>query len=339
MRRRSFLLSSLAVSLRAQTSGGIRIGFLGGSHSHAEGKLKVIRNNPAYTLAGIHETDPALRARFEKAGLRLLSLDELLDDKSIVAIAVESGVPDHARHARLALRAGKHVHVEKPPAIDVESFRELLGLAAEKRLVLQMGYMWRHHPGINTALEAARKGWLGEIYLVRGIINTLLPADRRPELAAFHGGQMFELGPHLIDPMIRLLGRPDRVTPLLKKQGSYADHLKDNTVAVFEFPRALGIISSATLQPGAGQHRAFEILGTNGTAVVRPIEPPVLAIDLAKAAGPHAAGMNKVPLPSYTRYIDDFIEFAAAVRGEKPLAVSPEEDLLVQEALVRASEM
>jgi hypothetical protein len=44
-------------------------------------------------------------------------------------------------------------------------------------------------------------------------------------------------------------------------------------------------------------------------------------------------------MPSCTRYIEDFIEFAAAVRGEKPLGAAPEEDLLAQEALVRASEM
>lgn len=330
-----------AQSLGPAQSGGkpLRIAFLGGSHSHAGGKLKVVQNSPLYELAGMWEPDSDLRARYEKAGVRMLSLDALLGDKSIEVIAVESAVRDHAAHGRLALEAGKHIHLEKPPALDVESFRSLLALAEQKRLVMQMGYMWRYHPGINAALGAAREGRLGEVYLVRGLINTLIEPERRPELAQFRGGQLFELGCHLIDPMVRLLGRPERVIPVLKHHGRHSDHLADNTVAVFEFPGALGVISSATLQPGAGRHRAFEIFGTNGTAVVRPVEPPSLAIDLAEAAGPYKAGPQSVPMPRYERYVDDFVELAAAVRGEKALGVTPAEDLLVQEALVRASGM
>ncbi len=45
----------------------------------------------------------------------------------------------------------------------------------------------------------------------------------------------------------------------------------DNTVAVFEFPNALGVLTSATLQPRSGNQRSFEILGTNGTAILKPI--------------------------------------------------------------------
>jgi hypothetical protein len=46
-----------------------------------------------------------------------------------------------------------------------------------------------------------------------------------------------------------------------------------------------------------------------------------------------------VPLPKYRRYVDDFVELAAAVRGETKLPVTFEEELLVEEALLRASGM
>ena len=113
---------------------------------------------------------------------------------------------------------------------------------------------------------------------------------------------LFELGSHLIDVLVRLMGRPGRIVSTLKTHGPFRDHLEDNTVAVFEFPRALGIISAATLQPDAGRHRSFEVLGTKGTAIVQPIEPPGLTIDLSKAAGPYHAGVNEVRLPTYRRY-------------------------------------
>lgn len=340
MNRRRFLFAALSVPLAAGSQEArLRIAFLGVSHSHAWDKVKVVQESPRYELAGVWDEDPKLRAQYQSAGVALLSRDQLVRDKSIQVIAVESAVPDHAAHARLALQAGKHTHLEKPPADNLETFRELVALAERNKLLMQVGYMWRYNPAINAALEAARKGWLGNIYLVRGAMNTLIGAERRPEWALFHGGQMFEQGCHLIDPMVRLMGRPDKVTPFLRKHGDFNDKLADNTVAVLEWGRALGIVSSSTLQPGAGPHRFFEILGTNGTVVVRPIEPPALHIDLAKAAGPYQATSQSVPLPPYRRYVGCFEELAVAIGHGRPLSVTLQEDLLVQETLMRACEM
>jgi predicted dehydrogenase len=340
MNRRIFLSSALAAPLATQAAAPrIKIAFLGVSHSHASEKVKVVRENPSLELAGIWEEDAKLHEPYQKSGVPILPREQLLNDRSIQVIAVESGVKAHAEQARLALEAGKHIHLEKPPADNLKEFRGLVALARQKRLLVQMGYMWRYHPGINAALEAARKGWLGDVYLVRGTMNTLIGADRRPEWALFHGGQMFEQGCHLIDPMVRLLGRPQKVTPILRRHGAFNDNLADNTVAVFEYPRALGLIMSSVLQPGATQHRAFEIFGSNGNAVVRPIEPPILQIDLATPAGPYQARTQTVQLAPFRRYVGDFAELAEAVRLKRPLAVTPEEDLLVQETLLRASEM
>jgi hypothetical protein len=90
---------------------------------------------------------------------------------------------------------------------------------------------------------------------------------------------------------------------------------------------------------GAGQYRSLEFYGTEGAAVVQPIEgPPTLCIDLTAAAGPYQAGPQTQSF-SYTRYVDDFVELAAAVRGERHLRITPEQDLLVEETLLRASGM
>ncbi len=353
MNRRAFLKSGLAMTALAAVpelvhaaaenvvpAAGkprIRIGLLGGVHSHALGKAQVLLESADYELVGVCEENKAALAQYEKLGLHAMSQEQLLGAAEV--LAVESAVQDHARHAKLVLLAGKHLHLEKPPAETLASFQELVSLAKEKRRLMQMGYMWRYNPGINAALEAARKGWLGEIYLVRASINTGLAAERRPEWARFKGGVMFELGSHLIDPVVRLLGRPVEVTPLLKKHGDFPDNLADNTVAVLEFPKATAVISAATLQPGAGPHRFFEILGTNGTAVVKPIEPPALLIDLEKAAGPYTAKSQTVKLPAYRRYMDDFAELASAIRGERSLSVGPDADVLVQETLLRACDM
>jgi predicted dehydrogenase len=351
MNRRSFLKSSVAASALAllpknslaaesagqQPSRRIKIGFLGASHSHASEKVRIAQSSAAFDFVGICDETSSVRQRYRDSKIRFISQDQLLQEAEVVAI--ESEVKDHAKHGKLALEAGKHVHLEKPAADTFDGCKELIALARAKRRLLQLGYMWRFHPGINAIMEAARQGWLGEIYLVRGTINTLIAAEQRPTWAPFPGGTMFELGCHLIDPLIRLMGKPTNVTTALRKQGAFTDDLVDNTVALFEFPKALGTITSATLQPDAGNNRSFEVLGTNGTAKVSPIEPPTLRIHLSKAAGPYAAGTQTIALPSYRRYAPELAHLAEAILEEKPLNVTLDEELLVHEALLRACAM
>ncbi|HEY0550509.1 MAG TPA: Gfo/Idh/MocA family oxidoreductase [Verrucomicrobiae bacterium] len=341
MNRRQFIISTAALTAgvppltSALPRTKIRIGFLGGAHSHALEKWKTVRALDQYEPVGLCEESPQVREPFLKLGAKFLSREELFARCEV--IAVESAVRDHSRDARLALEAGKHVHVEKPPAVTLSECHDLVQLAREKKLLLQTGYMWRFHPGINRAIEAAQRGWLGDVFLVRGTINTLVDAKRRPEWAEFKGGTMFELGCHLIDAVVRTLGKPEKVTPHLQRRGG--DDLADNCVTVLEFAKAQAIVTSTTVQPNAFAHRFFEILGTNGTARVQPIEPPTLTFDLAKAAGPYPAGAQHIELPAYQRYRPEFTELAASIRNDKPLSFSLGTELLVQQTLLRACEM
>ena len=341
MDRRTFLASALfgAAARPARAATPIGVALLGASHSHAVGKAKALLESDDYALAGFWEADDAAAARVEALGVRRLSREALFARPEIQVVAVESDVADHEAGAMAALEAGMHVHVEKPPALSVEAFRRMLGLAERNQRIVQMGYMWRQHPGFTQMLEAARAGVLGDVYLVRGTINTSVSAESRQAMARFRGGHMLELGCHLIDPLIRLMGRPDRVTPFLKRSGVADDDLADNTLAVFEFGGAMGVITGATMQPNAGRHRSFEILGTNGTATMRPIEQPELVFDLAEARGGYVAGRTQVKMPAYRRYVGDFAVLAEAVRGERPLPFTAAEDLLVQEAVLGASGM
>lgn len=341
MNRRAFLQASVALAcaplFAADAKRKIKIGFLGVAHSHAAGKLKAVQASADWELVGIAEANPALRQKFSGAGARFLDTAELLRECEVVA--VESDVRDHYRQAKAVLAAGRHLHLEKPPATTLAEFRELLDLARRERRVMQMGYMWRYHPGFRKIFEAVRNGWLGKVSLVRATIDSFYPTGpMRDLLAEFRGGAMFELGCHVIDQLVRLMGAPRNVSTALRTHGQ-PDRLADNTVAVFEFPKALGIVHVNLLHPGAGAHRAFEVVGSNGTIRLWPIEPPTLVIDLAKAAGPYKKGPQTAALPPYERYVPEFADLADAVRAGRPLEVTPEEDALVQEWLLKACEM
>jgi len=336
MNRREFLSVSAAA---IQPSRRVRAAFLGLAHSHASAKLRLVAASADYELLGVWEDNPKVRGLYAKDGLRWRDKREILADPQVEVVFIESDVPRHETLALDAVQAGKHVHVEKPPSDNIRGFRAIVEVARRKKLQLQTGYMWRFNPAVVRAIEAAKKSWLGDIYMIHARMNTLIGADRRPEWDLFTGGQMFEQGAHLIDIVVRMLGRPQRITPFLRHDGAFADKLKDNTVAVLEFPRAMAVITSAVLQPNANAHRALEIMGTKGTAVVRPIEPPSLEIDLAEAAGPYQKGRQKVILPPYERYAGDIAELARAVRGEGAMSVTLDDELAVQETLITASQM
>lgn len=351
MNRRTFLKSSFAAgtlaaspACAADTASAVparprlRIGFLGMEHSHAAGKLSAVQASPEWELVGICEEKVPLREQLQKQGIRVLSQADLFRDAQV--IAVESPVRDHYRHAKAALTAGKHIHVEKPPVVSLAEFKELQALALQNKRLMQMGYMWRYNPGIAKIIEAVREGWLGDVTSIRCSMNSFYntPAGRA-EVAEFRGGGMFELGSHLIDVVVRLLGRPEKITPTLGSHGRFDDKLVDNAVALFEYPRALATISINLLQPNPHGRRFFEVIGSNGTALLQPIEQPVLQIDLAKPAGPYVAKQQSVPLPKYQRYAPEFADLADTLRAGRPLAVTPETDLLVQECLLKTCEM
>ncbi|MBS0264543.1 MAG: Gfo/Idh/MocA family oxidoreductase [Planctomycetes bacterium] len=346
MNRRDFLATAAATNSlllastllpAAEGSGRIPIGFLGATYSHGPDKIKLTRASPEWDFVGVCDDTPAGAQICKTLGIKPISQDELFERAQV--IAVESDIRDHAALAMRALNAGKHVHLEKPPGAKIADVRALVTLAREKKRLLQTGFMWRYNPGFTAIFEAVKQGWLGDVFLVRGHISNNLPPTRRVEWSEFRGGSMFDLGSHLVDATVRLLGNPKSVTPFVRHHGNFEDSLKDNNVAVLEYPRATAVIVNTALQAGTSPLRSFEVLGTKGTATLQPIEPPALTLELTSAAGPYKKGTQQVPLPAYQRYVADFAELAAAVRGERALSVSVDDELLVAEAVLQVSDM
>jgi predicted dehydrogenase len=136
-----------------------------------------------------------------------------------------------------------------------------------------------------AAFEVVRKGWFGDVFLVRGFISSNLAPARRKEWSEFPGGSMFDLGSHLLDATVRLLGKAKSVTPFIRHHGKFEDSLNDNNVAVLEFDHAQAVLVNTAFHAGSAPPRSFEVLGTKGSAVLQPVEPPTLTIELADHLG------------------------------------------------------
>jgi predicted dehydrogenase len=239
----------------------------------------------------------------------------------------------------MVIAARKHLHLEKPPSGEMPPFRELVEEARSKKLLLQMGYMWRFHEGIMAAMEAARKGWLGEVYMMRGTINADVADEARLRFARYRGGIMFELGSHQIDRAVDLWGRPKAVRSWLRHDGRVKDRLADNTLAVLEYDNSLAVITCAARMAGQAEHRSYELIGTDGTFVIQPVEPGTkVRVSMREARGPYLAGWQEVQMAPQNRFSGDFRELARAIRSGAPLKYSYDYELLLQETILRVCE-
>jgi predicted dehydrogenase len=338
--RRGFLASSAATAVAAAANHKpIRTAIYGIGHAHAHGKVQTVREMDAFDLAGICEPDAAQPRDHEVyQGVRWLNEKQILEDPSVELIVVESRVQENLEYARRAVTAGKWVHLDKPPGTDLEALKKLFGDAQRGGRIVQMGYQWRYHPAMQAAVEASRKGWLGDIYMVRATINKPISRQTREELGVFRGGMMFELGCHMIDRIVDVLGKPKSITSWMRHDAPIDDRLEDNTLAVFEFESAMAEVYVAAQQPNGGSYRTFEILGTKGTATVRPFSPYRLMVDLEEAVGPYQGGFEKIEFPRKPTppFEGDFAELGAVIRGGAKPTYSAEHDLVTHEALLKA---
>lgn len=346
MDRRNFLQNTTTATLTALAARAaiskVRTGMLGTGHSHFPGKLKAMMDSPDYEIAGVVENNPAAKARMRQdprySSLPWIGEEELLTDPSIHLIVVECRVWEALPWGARVIAAGKHLHLEKPPGNEMGPFKDLIDQARRKNLLVQTGYLWRWHQGVMAAIEAARKGWLGEVFMVRGTMNSDRGPEERATEARYRGGGLFELSGHVIDRVVELLGRPKAVRSWLRHDTSVADKLADNNLAVFEYDKALAVIAQAAKMSGSGDHRSFEILGTDGTFLVHPeSNPPRMRVQMRKAQGPYNAGWQEIALPPQPRFLGDFKDLARAIKTGQPLKHSYDHELLLQETLLRAS--
>ena len=96
------------------------------------------------------------------------TFDEMLSDPELDAVVLATPVPTHYELARRSLEAGKHVFVEKPPAMRAAEMEELVAFSEEQGLVLMPGHLLLYHPGVLKLKELVASGELGEIRYVYG---------------------------------------------------------------------------------------------------------------------------------------------------------------------------
>lgn len=314
---------------------------LGGRVFHAP----FIRGQEGLLLRAVVSRDPA-KVHQQLGDVTVVqTVDALLAVAGIDLVVVSSPDHLHAEHAIAALRAGKHVVIDKPFATSLTDAREVVTRAEQAGRTVTVFHNRRWDADFLTLRRLLGEGKLGEI------VHFESHFDRwRPEVApvwkeARVGGSWSDLGPHLLDQAMCLLGRPQAITLNLAILRSGAP-APDWFHAVLEYPHARAVLHSSKLAADHGLR--FAVHGTAGSWIKHGLdtqEPMILAGgDISDEAmgrdpelgffKPAAEGQPCERVPNERGdYRSFWSALERAVRGLGANPVPPDEALAVMEAL------
>jgi UDP-2-acetamido-3-amino-2,3-dideoxy-glucuronate N-acetyltransferase len=200
----------------------------------------------------------------QKFSVPIKSLDEILSDSQIQAVALATPTSTHYSLSKQCLEVGKNVFVEKPLVQTISENEELNQLAQEKNKVLMVGHILRYHPGYLTLKSLCDKGVLGEIQYL---------TTRRHNLGRFFPGEsaLWDLAPHDLSMILGIYKRmPSRVLCMEssfveRNVGDYAFltlHFGENQEAHLSFSRYSPI-----------KEQSITVHGSNGFACFDDTQP------------------------------------------------------------------
>lgn len=307
----------------------IRVALIGYGYAGRTFHSPLIRGTPGLELAVICSSR-AERVHTDLPDIRVVgSPAEACAFPPIDLVVIATPHDSHVSIATMALRAGKHVVIEKPVATTLDEARQLASVATNTDRVLAVFHNRRWDGDFIAVSDLLTRGVLGNISHFESHFDRFRPVvrDRWRERAGVGGGLWYDLGPHLVDQAVRLFGLPDRVTASLAAQrgGAQAD---DWAHVILEYGQRRVILHASVLVAAPpprftvhgdagswikygvdGQERRLIAALTPGSAVQAAHDDE--RAELIEGATGTAREMP-VPRGDYRQF---YVELEAAVRG------------------------
>lgn len=245
----------------------------------------------------------------------------LLERPDVEAVYISTPTALHHTWAAQALRAGKHVLVEKPIGVNAHEARELADLAQERGLVLRENFMFLHHPQHAFAADLVERGRLGRLTTLQAAFCIPpLPADDIRYTPGMGGGALLDVGVYPLRAAQLLLGTGLRVAgAVLRTRAS--DGLDLSGQALLVSPS--GVLAEVTFGFEHAYASTYSLWGDAARVSVTraftppPAHQPVLVLE-------EQDHEERFTLPAADQLHRCLAEFAAAVR-RGDAGSSPEE--------------
>ncbi|EAF6118247.1 oxidoreductase [Listeria monocytogenes] len=191
----------------------ITMGFIGFGKSANRYHLPYINTRNHLNVKKIFDVNinEELASPYRKKGVQFTTqLEDIIADKEIELITICTPAHTHYELAKQVIEAGKSVIVEKPFCDTLDHAKELFALGKAKG-VLVMPYQNRRFDGDYLAVkQVIEQGFLGDIKEVETHIDYYRPGSIL-EQGSKENGSFYGLGIHIMDRMIALFGRPEKV--------------------------------------------------------------------------------------------------------------------------------
>jgi predicted dehydrogenase len=252
-------------------------------------------------------------------GVRLATIDELLEMQDVEAVLVCSRTVDHPEHAIAALAAGKHLLLEKPGAIGTDAQARIREAAASHPdLVVRVAYHRRHDARFRELARLIAAGAIGRPFAIQMESRENFPPGP-DDLAA--GGFIMDVGVHDFDTARWLLGADPQTVAVVSQRAVYADADLDQAYITIALDGAMAFTHLARTNT-VGMDIRCEVLGEYGSVVFDRSQRNG-EITLLSTGSVFAADCREFFAETYQRQMDDF---AAACRGRDALNATLEDD-------------
>ncbi|MDJ1638101.1 aldo/keto reductase [Rhizobium rhizogenes] len=249
------------------------------------------RGGKLVAIASRNPDKPGLGDNFP--GARIVNgYEALLADKDVDAIYIATPHTGHAEWAIKAIRAGKHVLVEKPIALSAYDAEAIYYEATKAGVFAGEAFMYRVHPQTAKLIELVKSGVIGDIRIIRSSFGFNM-GSVRPEHRLFAnetaGGGILDVGGYPVSMARLIAGAADGKPFLDPDKVSGVAHLGQTGVdewasAVLKFPN--NIIAEVSCSIMANQDNTLRIIGSEGRIEVK---------DFWFASG-HKGGVGKIEL-------------------------------------------
>ncbi|HVT74455.1 MAG TPA: Gfo/Idh/MocA family oxidoreductase [Lacunisphaera sp.] len=326
--------------------GIVGLGMIADFHAQAIAQLAGAR------LVGVATRSPAKAAAFAaKHGVPFHTTDlaALLAQPGLDIVCITTPSAAHLEPALAAIRAGKHLVVEKPLEVDLPRTDEILRAAEVAGVRIAPIFQGRFGDGARTVKAALAAGRLGRLVLASNYVKWHRTAQYytppRGVLANDGGGAVINQAIHGLDLLLWFVGLPSEVAAWSTRRVHTGIEVEDTAVAALTFPGgALGAFE-ATTAAWPGWSRRHELCGEHGSIILeddrivswqfresRPEDDAIRAAGRANSLGSGASSPSAISAEGHRRQLQDLVD---AIRDNRPQALDGREGRKAV-ALVRA---
>lgn len=196
---------------------------------------------------------------------------QVVDDASIDLVIVSTPNNQIAEIGTEALRAGKHVLVEKPPGRNIGEAKQLAEAARTSGRILKIGFNHRYHPAISKAKALVEQGVIGDLIHIRARYGhggrPGYEKEWRGDWDQAGGGELTDQGVHVADLVHWFAGFPSHAFALLQTSVWPITPLEDNAFGLFSYNNGV-VVSFHTSWTQWKNLFSFEVYGEKGSVSI-----------------------------------------------------------------------